>query len=678
MDFMIFFDKQFKGNTMKKSLHLSMLALAVSMGLSGCSTDTLNSSEMNTSQAGVEDRQLAQLASLQQYDAKTFFETTTYFGSSFSADGQSILIGSDQSGIFNLYKVDAATGKQSPLTTFKDTTYPVSWFPNDDRVLLTQDNGGNELYHLFVRELDGKIVDITPGDKTRAGFVNFTNDGQYFFATTNERDAKFMDLYRYDAETYERKLVFKNELGFDISEVSSDGHFVSLSKTHTNRDSDTYLLDFRKRTLAPNLISQHSEPANYNPMTFSANGSALYYSTDAKGEFSQVWQYNIATGEHTLAVKDDWNVSFVYFSESGRYRVSGVNADASTRISILDTKTGNALKLPQLPDGDLRSVNFSKDEATVAFYINSDTSPSNLFVWQLGDDSAKQLTQALNPKINQSDLVASEVVRFKSFDDLEIPGLLFKPVDASPSNKKPAIVFVHGGPGGQSRTGYSAMRQHLINHGYGVFAVNNRGSSGYGKTFFHLDDKNHGENDLQDIVYGKKYLQTLDWIDAEKIGIVGGSYGGFMTAAALAFEPDEFKVGIDIFGVTNWVRTLESIPPWWESFKKALYDEMGDPATDGERHRAISPLFHAQNITKPLMVIQGANDPRVLKIESDELVEKVRQNGVPVEYVVFDDEGHGFRKKQNRITASEAYVKFLNTYLKGDASQLSSERVAAK
>ena len=659
---------------MKKSLHLSVLALAVSLGLSACSMNTATNIS-NTSSVAVSQ---TQQEPVQQYDAKTFFETTTYFGSSFSADGQSILIGSDQSGIFNLYKVDAATGLQTPLTTFTDTTYPVSWFPNDDRVLLTQDNGGNELYHLFVRELDGQIVDITPGDETRAGFVNFTNDGQYFFATTNERDPKFMDLYRYDAKTYKRELVFTNELGFDISEVSSDGHFVSLSKTHTNRDSDTYLLDFRKRMAKPSIISQHTDPANYNPMTFSADGNALYYSTDAKGEFSQVWQYDIATGAHTLAVKDDWNVSFVYFSESGRYRVSGVNADASTRISILDTKTGKALKLPKLPDGDLRSVNFSKDEARVAFYINSDTSPSNLFVWQLGSESAKQLTQALSPKINPDDLVASEVVRFKSFDDLAIPGLLFKPIDASADNKKPAIVFVHGGPGGQSRTGYSAMRQHLINHGYGVFAVNNRGSSGYGKTFFHLDDKNHGENDLQDIVYGKNYLQTLDWIDKDKIGIMGGSYGGYMTAAALAFEPDEFKVGIDIFGVTNWVRTLESIPPWWESYKKALFDEMGDPATDGERHRAISPLFHAQNITKPLMVIQGANDPRVLKIESDELVEKVKQNGVPVEYVVFDDEGHGFRKKQNRITASEAYVKFLDTYLKGDASQLPGERVATK
>ena len=209
------------------------------------------------------------------------------------------------------------------------------------------------------------------------------------------------------------------------------------------------------------------------------------------------------------------------------------------------------------------------------------------------------------------------------------------------------------------------MVQHLVNHGYAVLGANNRGSSGYGKTFYHLDDRRHGEEDLQDIVYGRKYLESLDWIDGEKVGVIGGSYGGYMVAAALAFEPEAFDVGIDIFGVTNWVRTLESIPPWWESFKESLYDEMGDPATDAERHRRISPLFHAGNIVKPTLVIQGANDPRVLQVESDELVSAIQANEVPVEYVVFPDEGHGFRKKVNQITASNAYVKFLDEYLKG-------------
>ncbi|WP_096739854.1 alpha/beta fold hydrolase [Pseudoalteromonas atlantica] len=640
---------------MKKALKLACITCAVSLALAGCNqSNSLGSSAVKTEQT----------QQVKTYDAKTFFDTTSIMGSSFSPSGDKVLVSSDESGIYSLYEVDVKTGSKTRLTNFEDSTYPVRYFPNDERILFTKDSGGNERYHVYVREVDGSIKDLTPGDETRAGFAGFTKDGSQFFISSNQRDAKFMDLYRVDSETYKVSPVYQNELGLDVGAISPDGRFIALSKNNSNKDSDTYILDTYKKTLKPRLISQHDDPAQYTPETFSADGKYLYYSTDAKGEFSQMWRYELATGKHTPALEDEWDVTFIYFSKSGRYQVSGVNADASTKVSILDTLTGKQVAMPALPNGNLHGVNFSSDEKTMAFYLTSDTSPSNLFVWQVGSNKAKQLTNTLSKDIDQNDLVESTIVRFKSFDALEIPGVLYKPKQANRNNKVPALVWVHGGPGGQSRTGYRAMQQHLVNHGYAIFAVNNRGSSGYGKTFFHLDDKKHGTDDLQDIVYGKKHLQSLEWVDADKIGIIGGSYGGFMTAAALAFEPEEFKVGINIFGVTNWVRTLNSIPPWWESFKKALYDEMGDPATDGERHRAISPLFHAKNITKPLMVIQGANDPRVLQVESDELVAAVKANGVPVEYVLFDDEGHGFTKKENRITASNAYLNFLDTYLK--------------
>tara|TARA_B100001063_G_C16761096_1_gene555964 strand:+ start:207 stop:2129 length:1923 start_codon:yes stop_codon:yes gene_type:complete len=640
---------------MKKALKLACITCAVSLALAGCNqSNSLGSSAVKTEQT----------QQVKTYGAKTFFDTTSIMGSSFSPSGDKVLVSSDESGIYSLYEVDVKTGSKTRLTNFEDSTYPVRYFPNDERILFTKDSGGNERYHVYVHEVDGSIKDLTPGDETRAGFAGFTKDGSQFFISSNQRDAKFMDLYRVDSETYKVSPVYQNELGLDVGAISPDGRFIALSKNNSNKDSDTYILDTYKKNLKPQLISQHDDPAQYTPETFSADGKYLYYSTDAKGEFSQMWRYELATGKHTPALEDEWDVTFIYFSKSGRYQVSGVNADASTKVSILDTLTGRQVAMPALTNGNLHGVNFSSDEKTMAFYLNSDTSPSNLFVWQVGSNKAKQLTNTLSKDIDQNDLVESTIVRFKSFDDLEIPGVLYKPKQANRNNKVPALVWVHGGPGGQSRTGYRAMQQHLVNHGYAIFAVNNRGSSGYGKTFFHLDDKKHGTDDLQDIVYGKKHLQSLEWVDADKIGIIGGSYGGFMTAAALAFEPEEFKVGINIFGVTNWVRTLYSIPPWWESFKKALYDEMGDPATDGERHRAISPLFHAKNITKPLMVIQGANDPRVLQVESDELVAAVKANGVPVEYVLFDDEGHGFTKKENRITASNAYLNFLDTYLK--------------
>jgi len=187
--------------------------------------------------------------------------------------------------------------------------------------------------------------------------------------------------------------------------------------------------------------------------------------------------------------------------------------------------------------------------------------------------------------------------------------------------------------------------------------VNNRGSSGYGKTFYRMDDRDHGEADLKDCIAGRDYLASLDYIDKEKIGIIGGSYGGFMVMRAMTHTPEAFKVGVNIFGVTNWLRTLKSIPPWWESFKDALYLEMGDPAQDSVRLYNISPLFHADKIVNPVMVLQGAKDPRVLQVESDEMVEAMKKNNIPVDYVLFEDEGHGFLKKENQI---EAYGKILD------------------
>jgi dipeptidyl aminopeptidase/acylaminoacyl peptidase len=301
----------------------------------------------------------------------------------------------------------------------------------------------------------------------------------------------------------------------------------------------------------------------------------------------------------------------------------------------------------------------------MAFYVNGDRSPNNLYVYDLGAEKAVRLTDSLSKEIDPADLVDSEVVRFKSFDGTVIPSIYYKPHQASPQNKVPALVWVHGGPGGQTRTGYSATIQYLVNHGYAVLGINNRGSSGYGKSFYVADDKKHGKEPLWDCVEGKKYLAGLPYVDGDRIGIIGGSYGGYMVLAALAYKPEEFAVGVDIFGVANWVRTIESIPKWWESFRVALYQEMGDPEKDKEMLRAISPVFHADKIRRPLLVLQGANDPRVLKAESDDIVAAVKKNGVPVEYIVFPDEGHGFTKKKNQIEGYGAILRFLDKYLKG-------------
>jgi dipeptidyl aminopeptidase/acylaminoacyl peptidase len=608
----------------------------------------------------------------QTYSAAAFFQTTAYGMSSpaglgFSPDGRSILIWNDASGVINAYALSIEGGAAVPLTaSTANATFAVSYFPSDERVLVSADQGGNELNHLYVRERDGALRDLTPGENLKAAFLAWRDDGAKFWVTSNERNPQVFDLYEYDAARYERRLIFENP-GMEIADISRDGYWLALVRPRTTADSNLYLVNLNARGAGrePRLITEHTGNINYGVHEFTRDGEALIYSTDQYGEFNQAWRYDLASGAEAPLIEEQWDVMFVISSPSGRYRVSAVNADASTEITILDTQSNSPVRLTGVPAGDLGGVRFNRDETRIAFTVASDTSPADVFTAPLSTGAATRLTAALNPEIDEAMLVEATVVRYPSFDGLQIPGILYRPRTASARNKAPALVFVHGGPGGQTRRGYSALVQHLVNHGYAVFGANNRGSSGYGKTFYNMDNRRHGEVDLDDIVYARRYLETLDWVDSERIGVMGGSYGGYMVAAALAFRPDAFDVGVDIFGVTNWSRTLTSIPPWWESFREALYDEMGDPATDAERHRRISPLFHAVNIRKPLLVIQGANDPRVLQVESDELVAAVRNNNVPVEYVVFPDEGHGFLRKENRIAAQEAYLRFLNQYLRG-------------
>jgi len=597
------------------------------------------------------------------YSAEEFYKTTQLFGSSINHDKTAVLISSDATGIFNAYKmpVDGSAAVQLTSSTV-DSVFATSWFPKDDRILYQSDQGGNELAHIYVRELDGSIHDLTPGEEHRAQFIEWHQDKEHFYVATNERDPKYFDLYQYQISDYSRTLVFKNEYGYGIDDVSRDGQWCVASKSNSNADDDLFLINLAESNSKPILLTEHQGDVSHSTYSFSSDSKSLIFATNEFGEFNQAWSYNIATKQKQLNYKADWDVAFTYFSKDGKFQVTGINADAQTKLDILNVETGKKITMPDLPAGDLRGVNFSDDSSMIVFYINSDTSPSNLYVHWLGTDKVSRLSNSGNPSIDESHLVTGEIIRFKSFDGLEIPGILYKPKQAS-DGKVPALVFIHGGPGGQSRKGYSALIQHLVNNGYAIFRINNRGSSGYGKTFFHLDDRRHGEDDLKDVVYNKYYLQSLDWVDKDRIGVIGGSYGGYLTMAAMAFT-DEFKVGVNIFGVTNWVRTLESIPPYWEAFRKSLYDELGDPAVDGERLHNISPVFFGEKVKNPVLVVQGKNDPRVLKIESDEMVESIRKGGTYVDYLVFDDEGHGFSKKENRIEAANKYLDFLDKYLK--------------
>ncbi len=608
---------------------------------------------------------------VKEYTIEQFMNTVRIGGSSFSSDEKSLLFFSNKTGIYNVYSVPVTGGAPTQLTSStKESTFSVSYFPNDARILYTYDRGGNENSHLYLRELNGTERDLTPGDKVKANFIGWSHDRKSFFFSTNERDARFFDIYEMPIDTFKASMIYKDETGFDVGDISNDKKYIAFEKSGGSQaDADIYL--YNTATKEMKNITTHTGDVANNPQTFDVDSKYLFYLTDTGSEFRYLARYDLATGKTEVVEKAPWDVSYTYFSHNGKYRVTAINEDARTKIKVYDTATGKLVTLPQLPNADITGVNISPSEKLMAFYLNGDRSPSNLYVYDFATRKATKLTDSLNPEINPADLVDSQVVRYKSFDGVEIPSILYKPKQASAANKVPAMLVVHGGPGGQTRVGYSPLTQYLVNHGYLILGVNNRGSSGYGKSFFASDDGKHGREPLWDCVEAKKYLASLGYVDEKKIGIAGGSYGGYMVLAALAFKPEEFAVGVDLFGVSNWVRTLQSIPPYWESFRKSLYKEIGDPGKDLENLRAVSPLFHADKIVKPLIVLQGANDPRVIKPESDEIVDNIKKRNGVVEYVLFDNEGHGFTKKANEIRAYKAILDFLDRYLKNGDSMSS-------
>ena len=604
------------------------------------------------------------------YSIDQFYENEQIYGGSFSHDGEQLLVTSKATGILNAHAL--ATDGSANIALTESTTesaIAVSFFPKDNRILYRMDEGGNENNRLILLDESGNSKDLVTGDSIRNQFGGWSRDLERMYYLSNKRDKRFMDMYQMsiasmDEELPIGELIYQNNDGLNIGSISTNERYYVLTRANTSADNDMYLYD--RETDETISLSDQEEDALFSPQFFDLEDKYLYYTTDLNNEYTYLARYSMEDGSIEKVFETDWDVWYAYESYNGKYRVIGVNEDARTKLYLTDQTTDEKVNLPDV-NGDITSVSISRDEKRIRLTVSASTSPSNIYVYNFESQELTKLTDTLNPDLDESSLVIAEVVRFKSFDGLEIPAIYYQPKTASTYNKVPALIWVHGGPGGQSRTGYFSLIQYLANQGYAILAVNNRGSSGYGKTFNQMDNQNHGDKDLKDCIAGKSFFESTGVIDMEKIGIIGASYGGYMTMAALTFAPEEFNVGVNIFGVTNWLRTLKGIPPHWESFKKSLYDEMGDPNTeDSVRLYEISPLFHTQRVTKPLMVLQGANDIRVIQAESDEIVAGVRANGVPVEYVLFDDEGHGFRKRENEISGYGQIKAFLDKYLKGE------------
>ncbi len=629
---------------MQKELIISMLALTCLAG--GCSNEHTPAKEMKL------------------YSAEQLFNNTSIGGAAYNADESRILINSNATGIFNLYELNISDTLQQPLThSVKESFFAIDYLPGTDKYLYNADRGGDENNHVYLQSPgDTSAKDITPWPGSKNNSYGWTDDKKSMYVLSNRRNTKLFDLWIGDTTTWNFTLFFQNDSAYSPGAISHSGRYITLTKDVTTDKNDLYIYDRINKTTK--RISNDNE-ANWNAAAFEKNDSILYYITNDGDEFAYLVKYNINSGKADKVFSSKWDVADMSLSDNEKYHTIFINEDGKNNVLLFDHSTNKPIDFPEIKDGDIRGVTISPSEKNMMLTVGSSRSPNNIYTYNFESKTLKQLTQTLNKEVDANDLVSAEVIRFKSFDGKEIPAIYYKPLSATADKKVPAVLTIHGGPGGQSRIGFSNHIQYLVNHGYAVLAVNNRGSSGYGKTFYKLDNKDHSNGDLKDCVWAKKWLQQQDYIDTANIAIEGGSYGGSMVLGALAFYPEEFKAGINRYGVANWLRTLRSIPPYWESFKKALYDEMGDPySADSVRLKNISALFNYQKINKPLLVFQGMNDVRVLPIESEEIVAGVKKNNVPVEYITYPNEGHGFIKKDNQLTTSKKMLEFLDKYLK--------------
>lgn len=596
------------------------------------------------------------------YTSKQLRSSSFVYAGSFSNDEKKVLLSTNETGVFNVNEVVIDTKVCRPITKSKtDFCYAIGSLPKSDNLLYASDKGGDENVHIYLIDNSGKLAtDVTPWPNTRNNFTGWGIDKKVFYIASNKRNPETLDIWKVDAKTFKSTLLLQNDSLYTVSAISKSERYISLAQSLGDDRDRLFIYDNVRKTkkeISNGTIS------NWRAFTFNNDNSKLYYTTNNNAEFNYLMVYDIKKGTSQKLFETNWDVNLFELSKNETYRSIFINEDGKNKVLLFDNKTNQKISFPDFPDGSVSDVIISDSEKKFLITVSSSTSPPNLYVYEVATKKLTQITSTQNKEVNEKNLVQAEIIHFKSFDGLEIPAIFYKPLNASSKNKVPALVNVHGGPGGQTRIGFTPNIQYLVNHGYAVLCVNNRGSNGYGKTFFKLDDKDHGNGDLKDCIWGKKWLESQNYIDKDAIGIDGGSYGGTMVLNALSIYPNEFKVGVNRYGVSNFIRTLKNFPAFND--KNAFFAEMGNPYTSDSIHlKKISAIYNYQSINKPLLVFHGANDVRVLQVESDEIVAGLKKNKIPVEYIVYPDEGHGFQKTENQITTDEKTLQFLDKYLK--------------
>ncbi len=584
------------------------------------------------------------------YEFARYLKIRGAWGASWSPDARRVSFLTEITGVPQVWEVPVEGGPSWPeqLTFYEERVSRAEYSPNANRLLFDMDDGGNERTQLFLLE-DGEVRELTraPGAIHYSG--GFSPDGSRIAYTATRRNGTDFDVFVQELDE-EPEMVWEVSGYHTISDWAPDGSFLLVSRHRSNLDNDLYLLLLSSGEAT--LLTPHEGDARFYGACVTPDGGSAYLATDVGGDFMRLARLDFSTLVFTYLTPDDWDVEDLDLSRDGRYLLASRNIEGYSHLMFFSGE-GRRMPDPEVPEGIVGGFEFSPDSKRLALTLVGPTRNPDVAVLDLPDGDIKQVTRSSTAGIPRSTFRHPRLVRYPTFDGREIPALFYDPEDGD----APVVVNVHGGPEGQSRPAFAPVTQYLLHRGYAVFFPNVRGSTGYGKAYTHLDDIELRMNSVRDLAHAAQWLRKKGH---QRVAVMGGSYGGFMVLAALTEYPELWSAGVDIVGIANLVTFLKNTGSYRRALREAEY---GSLQRDRDFLESISPIHKAHRIRVPLMVIHGKNDPRVPVGEAEQIVERVRENGGTVEYLLYEDEGHGLAKLKNRLDAYPRIAAFLDEHL---------------
>jgi dipeptidyl aminopeptidase/acylaminoacyl peptidase len=663
---------------------------------------------------------LSFVVSAQPYTIQQYLNIKSAGSPSFSPDAKSIAYLTNVSGTSQVWVIDLPSGVPRQLTNYDDNVGFVRWLSDGSGLIFGKARGGDENTQFFWMRTDGRDVrPLTNDPKVRNNFAEVSSDGKTIYYTSNKRNRTFFDVYSMNIASGKEELLYQYDGNTDVAAVNDSGTKIVISRDGIEKslDNDLYLVDVATKKEVH--LTPHSDASEFGNVQFLPDG--LLLTTNDKRDFQGLAQmrkinaagddWSDANRETKIVAGPAWDVSGVEMADYGSIIAYTVNRQGFSEIWLLKVETGGkplisniskfAERIDTLPErGIVGGLTFSKDQSKLAFSFSSSKYNGDIWLYDLKTRALTQVTHSDRAGIPQQSFVTPELIRFKSFDGVDVSAWYYIPktVDAITTSKKgatsgsqeyafsqgennselssirktlsgqmpvyarlPVIVSVHGGPEGQERPGFNPLYQYYLSRGYAVLAPNVRGSTGYGKVYTHLDDVKNRENSVKDLAYAVEWLKTKGSADPKRVAVMGGSYGGYMTLAAITLYPELWAAAVDTVGIVNWESFLKNTSSYRRRQREVEYGMLD---RDIDFLRAISPIKKIDRVKTPLFVIQGKNDPRVPYTEAEQVVKALKDRGAVVEYKLYDDEGHGISKLKNRLELYPLVTDFLDKYLK--------------